>query len=40
MSGFDFRQAQPADIMSDVWPQMTLTFHLGCACQVRLIGDE
>src|SRR5882762_915354 len=29
----------PADIMSDVWPQMTLTFHLGCACQVRLIGD-
>jgi hypothetical protein len=27
-------------IMSDVWPQMTLTFHLGCACQVRLIGDE
>ena len=26
-------------IMSDVWPQMTLTFHLGCACQVRLIGD-
>jgi hypothetical protein len=30
----------PADIMSDVWPQMTLTFHLGRACQVRLIGDE
>jgi hypothetical protein len=29
----------PADIMSDVWPQMTLTFHLGCAW-VRLIGDE
>jgi len=30
----------PADIMSDVRPQMTLTFHLGRACQVRLIGDE
>jgi hypothetical protein len=30
----------PADIMSDVWPQKTLTFHLGYACQVRLIGDE
>jgi hypothetical protein len=30
----------PADIMSDVWPQMTLTFHLGRACQVPLIGDE
>jgi len=26
--------------MSDVWPQKTLTFHLGYACQVRLIGDE
>src|ERR1700687_5421168 len=30
-----FLNPGPADIMSDVWPQITRTFHLGRACQGR-----